>query len=240
VIVDFRQFDVRERPFAHVIRDQFIEPGAYGRLRDSFPDCPPASGPTGYSLYWGDDGYERLLDREPAWRALFDALHSQAFIDWGVRQFSAYWQADGCRIDLTRARYVPYREDRVDKELGALRNVEHEPDELWVRMDIHQGRVGYRRSAHVDHRRRLVSMLVYFCDQEQNGMVGGELLLHGSGWKRFSRPVKVTPRENLMVAFPCGARSRHSVPRIESMTRPRNYIQVHISSSVDAWRTPSS
>src|SRR5438046_7218651 len=92
VILDLHQLDVRERPFAHVVNEQFIESGAYAHLRDSFPDCPPSTGPTGYSLYWGDDDYERLLDGEPAWRALFDAFHSQAFIDWGVRQFAARWR----------------------------------------------------------------------------------------------------------------------------------------------------
>ncbi len=140
------------------------------------------------------------------------------------------------RIDLDHARYVPYREDRVDKERATLRKVEHEPHELWVRMDIHQGHVGYARAVHRDHPRRLLSMLLYMCDHTDSEMTGGELRLHAPGWRRWTRrPVVVTPRENLMVAFPCTQRSWHSVARITSMARPRNYLQVQISSSVDAW-----
>ena len=38
-----------------------------------------------------------------------------------------------------------------------------------------------------------------------------------------------------MVAFPCTNGSHHSVSKITSAAVPRNYIQVHISSSVDVW-----
>ena len=174
---------------------------------------------------------------------MFETFHSQAFVEWGVGQFAGVWQREGCKIDLSGARYVPYREDRVDKERGALRKVEHEPHELWVRMDVHQGRVGYSRPVHLDHARRLISMLIYFCDHAESGMAGGELLLHGAeGRHEGSRvPTRVAPRHNLMVAFPCSNVSHHSVPRITSAAAPRNYIQVHISSSVDVWpRAPQA
>ena len=140
-------------------------------------------------------------------------------------------------IDLSHARYVPYREDRIDKERGTLRKVEHEPDELWIRMDIHQGQMGYDRPVHLDHARRLMSMLVYMCDHDENEMLGGELFLHQNKRQQAHEEAstRVTPRHNLMVAFPCTANSYHSVSPITSMKRPRNYIQVHISSSVDIW-----
>lgn len=230
-----RLFDLRSHPFPHVLSENFIEPSRYERLRRTFPACPPGTSPTGFSLYRGDEGYERLLEEEPAWRALFDAFHSQAFIDWGVRQFEPVWGREGCGIDLSRARYVAYREGRADKERPRLRRVEHAPEELWVRMDIHQGRVGYSRPVHLDHARRLVSMLIYFCDHAENRMTGGELLLHGAPASGAEGPTRVTPRHNLMVAFPCSNNSHHSVPEITSAAAPRNYVQVHISSSVDIW-----
>jgi len=236
-VFQLQKFETREAPFAHVLQEQFVDPGTYASVRDSFPDCPPSSGPTGYSLYWGDAEYQRLLDEVPAWRALFDTFHSQRFIDWGVAQFANVWQRERCLIDLSRARYVPYREDRIDKERRTLRTVEHDPHELWVRMDIHQGRIGYQRVIHRDHARRLLSMLVYLCDHDENEIAGGELILHPPLLQRWLRPpVTVTPRENLMVAFPCSAKSYHSVSRMTAMARPRNYLQVHISSSVDAWK----
>jgi hypothetical protein len=167
--------DLQAEPFPHVIRENFIDPEHYSQLCRTFPNCPPGTSPTGYSLYWGDRGYQRLLGEQPAWQALFDTFHSQAFIEWGKRQFGEVWRSAGCNLDLSEARYVPYREDRIDKERATLRKIEHEPHELWVRMDIHQGRVGYARRVHLDHARRLISMLIYMCDHTETRMRGGEL-----------------------------------------------------------------
>ena len=237
-VCDLRQLSVNTEPFPHVIHDQFISPELYRQLCESFPTCPPYGGPTGFSLFWGDDDYQRLLDEHPSWLALFNAFQSQVFIDWGKNQFATFWKQEGCIIDPSVARYVPYREHRIDKERATLRAIEHGPQELWVRMDILQGRVGYARHSHLDHGRRLISMLIYMCDQTEIQMAGGELLLHSAEQPGPNDPpsTRITPRHNLMVAFPCMRRSYHSVPEIISMRAPRNYIQVHISSSVDVWR----
>jgi len=242
-ISEARPLEVMAEPFPHVAREGFIDPEQYRQLCRTFPECPPGTSPTGYSLYWGDEGYQRLLAEQPAWRALFDTFHSQAFIEWGRAQFAGVWQSAGCKLDLSEARYVPYREDRVDKERATLRRIEHEPHELWVRMDIHQGRVGYSRPVHLDHARRLISMLIYMCDHTESRMVGGELLLHGDdgvSGPHHHPPTRIAPRHNLMVAFPCMNTSHHSVPKITSAASPRNYIQVHISSSVDVWSRPEA
>ena len=232
-VCDLNQLQVHAAPFPHIIHSNFIAPAMYKELCRSFPNCPPSIGPTGFSLYWGDEEYTRLLNQHAVWRSLFETFHSQSFIDWASEVFAHSWQTGGCRIDPSAARYVPYREDRIDKERATLRHVEHAPAELFVRMDIHQGRVGYDRRVHVDHARRLVSMLIYMCDLDEIQMQGGELCLHSD--PRGKPVVRITPRHNLMVAFPCSARSYHSVAEITNARMPRNYIQVHISSSVDLW-----
>ena len=233
-VCELTLLNVKAEPFPHVVHERFIDQEHYRQLCQTFPACPPGTSPTGFSLYWGDEGYGRLLDEQPAWRALFDTFHSQTFIEWGKEQFAEVWRRDRCQIDVSEARYVPYREDRVDKERAALRRIEHDPHELWVRMDIHQGRLGYFRPVHLDHARRLISMLIYMCDHTENRMVGGELFLHGAG-ARPRTPTRIAPRHNLMVAFSCTNGSHHSVAKISSTAAPRNYIQVHISSSVDVW-----
>jgi hypothetical protein len=232
-VCDLTRLEVNVKPFPHVVHEQFIRPEHYPRLAETFPACPPTAEPTGYSLFWGDEGYERLLEEQPTWRALHETFHSQGFIDWAVEQFAPFWRREGCELDLSRARYVPYREDRIDKARTSLRRVELAPEELYVRTDIYQGRAGYRRLIHVDHRRRLVSMLLYFCDT----LEGGELLLHAGPKQRWygAPPTRVAPRHNLMVAFPCSARSHHSVSPVATRDAARNYIQVQISSSVDIW-----
>jgi hypothetical protein len=233
-VCDLVPLNVRAEPFSHVVREDFIEPELYRQLRRTFPVCQPGKSPTGFSLYWGDEGYGQLLDEQPAWRALFETFHSQSFIEWAGAQFAEVWHRDGCRIDPAGGRYVSYREDRIDKERAALRRVEHGPEQLWVRMDIHQGRVGYFRPVHLDHARRLVSMLIYFCDHEESEMVGGELFLHGRD-AASRETVRIAPRHNLMVAFPCTNGSQHSVSKITSTAALRHYVQVHISSSIDLW-----
>ena len=45
----------------------------------------------------------------------------------------------------------------------------------------------------------------------------------------------MVPQHNLMVAFPCAVNSTHSVAPITALAAPRNYVQVHISSSVNIW-----
>jgi hypothetical protein len=233
-VCDLELAAVRLHPYEHVVRESFLEPEHYRELCRTFPVCPPGKSPTGFALYWGEDGYERLLDQQPAWRALHETFHSQAFIEWGAQQFAEVWRREECTIDPAAARYVPYREDRTDKERTSLGGVTDGSHELWVRMDIHQGHVGYSLREHVDHARRLVSMLIYFCDHVENRMSGGELLLHDLSQHR-REPIRIAPRHNLMVAFPCSKNSLHSVSKLRSATAPRNYVHVFISSSADLW-----
>ena len=227
--------DVRAEPYPHVVCENFLEPEHYRELCRTFPVCPPGKSPTGFALYWGEDGYDRLLDEQPAWRALHETFHSQTFIDWGARQFAEVWRREGCTIDPEVAHYVPHREVRSDKERLSLGEAAMDDShQLWVRMDIHQGHVGYSMREHVDHARRLVSMLIYCCDHDEHRMSGGELLLHDLSPRRRA-PTRIVPRHNLMVAFPCAKDTLHSVAKLRAATAPRNYVHVFISSSADIW-----
>jgi hypothetical protein len=224
---------VSERPFPHVVVDNFLDADLYRRLSETFPECQANSGPTGYTCFWGDEDYARLMEAEPAWRQLFASVHCQQFIDYSIKQFRDTFESEAV-LDLTKARYTPFQESRVDKERRYLENIACAPDELWVRLDILQGRTGYDRRRHVDHRRRAISMLIYFCDADDNQMVGGDLLLHG----RDGPVTAVRPRHNRMAVFPCHGASFHSVSPIVSQAHPRNFVQVTVSSSVDIWRQP--
>lgn len=216
-------------PFPHWVADDWLEADLYRALVESFPDCPPASGPTGFTLFWGDEEYDALVSGHPAWKALFERFHSQAFIDWILAAFMPLI-ADELRVDLSDARYVPFCESRADKQRLWLRNAPHAADELWVRLDVMQGREGYGRKAHLDHRRRFASLLIYMCDADENGMSGGDLVLHGQGGD-----LVVRPRHNRMVLFPCHSASLHSVTPIVSQSAPRSFVQVTVSSCADLW-----
>jgi hypothetical protein len=67
-------------------------------------------------------------------------------------------------------------------------------------------------------------------------MQGGELILHRRpGRWMLWRDTVVRPRHNLMAAFACHSFSHHSVPPIVAQSAPRNFIQITVSSSYDAW-----
>lgn len=223
---------VHDWPFPHVTVDNYLDADDYDALRRSFPACPPNSGPTGYSRFWGDAEFDALLAAEPAWRRFFDWSQSQAFVDLCLAPFTDLIAREAV-VDLSNARYVPHIETRREKEQGAIDAAGLAPDQLFVRTDILQGNVGYDRACHVDHRRRAATMLIYLCDGDEDAMVGGDLILHAAD----GETVTIRPRHNRMVLFPCVNASLHSVSRIESQFHPRNYVQLTVSSSADLWKT---
>jgi len=226
----FKSANVSEAPFASAVVDDFLNEDSYKSLEASFPTCKPGSGPTGFTCFRGDPEYDELLQK-PEWQELHDRVHSQAFVDYMLATFTDVYASDAVH-DLTNARYVDYIEDRADKESRALRKVEHAPDELYVRMDVMEGRMGYDRGVHLDHRRRAGTLLLYFCDADEIGMVGGDLQLHDAKRQVVQ---SVRSRRNRAAMFPCYNQSWHSVSPITHTDRPRQFIQLTLSSSVDLW-----
>lgn len=251
---------VSTAPFAHAVTDGFFQADVFEELKRTFPqvEARNASKQWARGLYWGDAGYERHLDEHPLWRSLFDAVHSQAFVDHIGRQFAETWASPNCLVDFSKARFVSYREDRKEKESGSLNRPEHGVNDIWSRLDIYHGWPGYTRAAHLDHRRRLLSMLVYFDSPEDIGMIGGELALHAPGFdlglmsrlgayrcppswlalrSRWSEPVVIPPKRNRAAAFPCTPSSWHSVPTIKALREPRAFLHIVLSSSREVWRS---
>lgn len=226
-------FDNAQTPFEHVCVDDFLPADLFAALAAAFPECPEASGPTGFTIHPGDPAFDALMARDARWAAFKDSCDSPEFMQFVLRQFRDCFAREAV-VDLGAARHVRYQESRRDKESAHIAHVEHAADALWVRFDLMQGRVGYQRAVHVDHRRRVATMLVYFSEAEESPSGGGDLQLHAS---REAPPVKiVTPRPNRMVMFPCSNSSWHSVSRIVHQQMPRNFVQVTLSSSVDLWQ----
>jgi hypothetical protein len=221
---------VSDWPFPHVMVDGYLDADDYDALRGSFPPCPHNSGPTGYSRFWGDPEFDVLLDAQPVWRRLFDWTQSQAFVDLCLAPFADVIAREAV-VDLSRARFVSHIEARGEKERRFLAPTGLAPDQLFVRTDILQGKVGYERGAHVDHRRRAATMLIYLCDGDEDEMTGGDLILHAADGEALT----IRPRHNRMILFPCINTSLHSVSRIDAQRRPRNFVQLTVSSSVDLW-----
>ncbi len=232
----FTLLPVQEKPFDHIVQSNFLDRQVYEELERSFPLCPPSSGPSGFSYYWGDEEYDRLITENWAWKTFFETVHSQDFINYSFAQFQRALTTYGCKVSADKAKYVPYQESRQDKENRYLEKVIHSPEQLYVRLDIHQGQVGYSRKSHLDHRRRLATLLIYFSDSDQSGRDGGELVLNERVLGLFPKEaVRIRPQRNLMAGFACSPVSYHSVPKILIQSKPRNFVQIQVSSSVDVW-----
>lgn len=222
---------VSDWPYPHVMVDGYLAADEYDALRESFPACPANSGPTGYSRFWGDPEFDTLLDAHPVWQRLFDWTQSQAFVDLCLAPFADVIAHEAV-VDLSRARFVSRVETRTEKEQRFLAPTGLAPDQLFVRTDILQGKVGYERPVHVDHRRRAATMLIYLCDGDEDEIEGGDLILHAADGETWT----IRPSHNRMILFPCINTSLHSVSRIESQRGLRNFLQLTVSSSVDLWK----
>jgi hypothetical protein len=227
---------VRKDPFDHILQPQFLDPAVYEELERSFPTCGPSTGPIGFSYYWGDPEYEQLITQNWAWKRFFATVHSPSFAQFCAAPFADAYRQYGCRIDCDKAVYVPYRDSRKYKERRHLEKVTHRPQELYVRLDVHQGHIGYRRRVHRNHHRRVATLPIYSCDSHESGREGGDLVLHRN-YLRVLLPeaARIRPQRNLIAGFACRPVSLHLVPDILSQSSPRNFLQVQLSSQVDAW-----
>jgi hypothetical protein len=235
IMIELPKLQVQPAPFDHAVQSGFLPPALYADLTATFPTCPPLGGPTGFSYFAGDADYDRLIATNPAWSTFTGAIRSQAFIDYCLTQLGDVLRSNGCLIDLDQAYYADFHESRAEKARRHIQDVTLPPEALWIRTDILQGRTGYGREAHLDHRRRLITVLIYFCDAMENQMEGGSVILQQHRDRPSPDDIAVAPAHNLMVAFPCSPNSFHSVSRITSQSAPRNFVQITVSSSVDAW-----
>lgn len=234
--LDFVNLGVIARPFPHVSASNYVEPILYERLRETFPECRGDPGQL-QNLFPDDEEYCAHIDKHPAWAEFIAGFHTESFAKYCLNQFSDVWAAEGCVIDPKLAQITSFHEPRDVKSLRHLPVPLINSHELFVRLDFMQGRPGYSLPIHTDHRRRLMTMLIYFSDADDSAMEGGDLILYGSKAGEVGDPeAAIRPQGNFMIAFPSTGRSFHSVAPIQATRGPRNVVQVQLSSTVDAWR----
>jgi len=78
---------VTAAPFSHVLADGFLPDSLYRRLAASFPDCPPGSGPTGFTIHEGDEAFDDLMAGNEDWQALWRACDGPAFVRFVLATF---------------------------------------------------------------------------------------------------------------------------------------------------------
>lgn len=228
---DLVALPVEEAPFPHAVLDTLFTPELFAALAHSYPVCPPASGPTGHTIHRGDPEFDAVMAAQSEWRAVFDACHSQAFVDALATLFAAEIDR-ACGVARTDLRFADHVETRAEKEQGRIAAPQLPPEAIFVRFDFMQGMDAYVRRPHLDHRRRLGTMLIYFDSPGAETFQGGDLILHD---RRGRAERRIAPAANRAVLFPCSDRSWHSVDAVTHCRRPRRFVQIALSSTHDLW-----
>lgn len=258
--------DVVAEPFPHCFKQPFVRPDLFDRLKREFPADDlfdrntSLGGRAGRDLYPGDELYDELLSTSSAWKEFSDYVDSQAFIDFTLELFGSYLEPFGCMAEADRIKYEPWVESReilaqtttrlsrvawrlknaigiTDTEDGA------DPNNVFVRMDIAQGDVGYEKVVHSDRANRLTSMLIYFCSKEDIGMEGGDFRVHKHkkdkpirDYERHPKPADTEviasfePKENFGGMFIGCNNSYHSATAVTRCDSYRNFVYASVAS----------
>lgn len=223
--------ELRDLPFPHAVVDGVFAPHTLAELSATYPLCPPGSGPTGHTIHRGDALFDQVMVENPGWRALYERCNAPHFLD----ELSTLFVDEidrACLIPRQAMRFVDHVETRREKETNRIADPALPPECLFLRFDFMQGMESYAREPHLDHRRRLATMLVYFESPGPDTFDGGELVLHDANG---GVAATVPPTVNRAVLLACSERSWHSVNAVRRCTRPRRFLQISITSCHDIW-----
>lgn len=258
--------DVVRDPFPHVFAEPFVRPELFARLKAEFPadtvfdSNSSLGGRAGRDLYPGDEAYDELMGSSPAWRELYEFVDSSAFVQLTLDLFGSYLEPFGCLASAEKITYdhwIEHREvlaetstkvsrlgDKVKSKLGLVSSLDGaDPNDVFVRMDLAQGEVGYEKVVHSDRPNRLVSMLIYFCNKKDIGMEGGDFRVHKHkvvkpirAYERHPKEsdtevvVTLEPRENLGGLFIGCNNSYHSATAVTRSDSYRNFVYASVAS----------
>lgn len=232
------RFRYERRPHPHLVIEEIAPPDRYAALR--FPDAslaPDAS----WGLTGSDAAYAAVL-RDSCWRALHDELCGSEFVAAVLRAFAGDMHAAGCRIDPERARLAPFVESREQKEQASL-GFDGDPNELFTRLDFQsKGAGAYREFVHLDWARRLIGGILFFCDADEEGLIGGETALYRDRDFRNDRwchdpelTALFRPAHNTGVIFLNSNSGFHGPRAIRQLHGRRRWLYYTISSRCDIW-----
>lgn len=250
--------DVVAEPFPSVLKDGFLEPDLYARLKAEFPPAElmdqGVNARAGRDLYRGDAYFEEFIAGSAAWREFYQYANSPAFISFVLDLFGTSMAESGCELDPQRCRFTDYVEPRegLRRPAGIRRPFDRflhrmlpdvDPNELFVRFDLAKGGAGYHKKVHTDLPNRLITMLIFFCDADEIGLEGGELRIHEPRRKRAPEDyprhpneedtritARILPRDNLGLTFLCCNYSYHSVTAVTAHQAYRDFIYMSVAS----------
>lgn len=258
-ILNITPAEIVADPYPHVMKQPFIQPEFYQRLKAEFPadqlfDGRPQliGSRTGRDFFRGDPEFDRFMNTSAAWQEFYSYINSDSFFQLALECFAPHLERFECRVDPEKARLIDYTEDRFSlwwrskkaKWLGLGRG--QDPNQMFIRFDVEQSANGYKKPVHCDWPSRWLSLIVYFCDADEIGMEGGDLCIHehleSKPYSKYERHPKeedtriikqIRPQENLGLMFLCANNSYHSVTAINAINNYRRFIYLNVSSTAE-------
>jgi hypothetical protein len=225
-------------PHPHLVIEEIIAPDLYRQMR--FPDGQIHQG-ADWGLTSSDPQYANVL-QDPHWKALHDTMRSKGFVSAVLGAFADDMREAGCLVDPDHATLTSFVESREEKERRVLAT-EGDPNDVFTRMDFQSKGFGaYREFVHLDWARRIVGAILFFCDADEERLVGGETALYRDRDFRNDRwchdpelTALFRPRHNTGVIFLNSNAGFHGPRGIDALNGRRRWLYYTISSKLDIW-----
>jgi hypothetical protein len=171
LLLSRRLGEVRSTPFCYFHIDDYLPDTLYRSLRESFPDESTyesdGSGKLGFRSSEEPDEFDRFCARHPEWQRLVDFFRSDAFVLDVRRALSP--QLVSARNWKARRRWLNCGHDEIPT--NRLRYMLEEP--VRTTFQISQLPAGAEVVPHSDAPRKLVSLMLYFRDDDWQDSSGG-------------------------------------------------------------------
>ncbi len=226
-------------PYPHAIITNVIPSDVYSQLK--FPQLQKRNHTrAGWDLFKGEKRYDEFFASDPSWKRVRDLLDSEDFILEICRNFRDELKAAG--IDVDKLKLFEFIETPAQMQMGhiAFNKFDHK---IFSRFDLQASDGTTLRNPHVDHDRRLFGGVLFFCDGEEEGMVGGDFGVWRDRQYRGDRKphdcelVTTYPvRHNTMYVFLNRNDAYHGPKPVTEIKGTRRWSYFSISARQNIWK----
>jgi hypothetical protein len=227
-------------PYPHAILENVIPAELYSRLK--FPEMRRRNNTrAGWDLFKGEKQYDEFFASNSDWKLVQQFLDSEQFIISVCRIFDDELLQQGVEID--KLKLIEFTETPAQMQMGhiAFGKFDHK---IFSRFDLQASNGTTLRNPHVDHARRLIGGVLFFCDSAEEGMSGGDFGVWVDRKYRGDRKphdcelVGTYPiRHNTLYVFLNRNDSFHAPTEVTAISGMRKWSYFSISARQNVWRT---
>ena len=226
-------------PYPHAILTNVIPADLYSQLK--FPQMQKRNNTrAGWDLFKGEKNYDDFFAADQNWKRVQTLLDSEEFIFSMCRVFEPEFKLQN--IDVKRLKLFEFTETPAQMQMGhiAFGKFDHK---IFNRFDLQASDGTTLRVPHVDHARRLIGGVLFFCDGREEGMVGGDFGVWRDRQYKGDRVahdcelVKTYPiRHNTAYIFLNRNDSFHAPMSVTEISGTRKWSYFSISARQNVWK----